>query len=226
MNKDAVRSILENAREQKREILSATEVYSILEAYRIPVAPWKVANHKDGVVSAANGIGFPVVLKADSEKIIHKSDVGSVILNIQDAQEATIGAENMNRKFGDGIKFLVQKFIPKGWELIIGAKAMEGVGHIIMFGLGGVFVEVFKDVAFNISPISDTEALEMTGSIKATPLIHGFRGEQGINKEKVVEIIQRISMLGTDFPGIKELDLNPLFSTEDETCVVDARIIL
>lgn len=226
VNKDAVRSILENAWAQKREVLSAAEVYGILEAYGVPVAPWKVVSDKNEVVAAAGSIGYPVVIKADSEKIIHKSDVGGVAVNIMNAGEAAAVAENMALKLGNGIKFLVQKFLPKGRELIIGAKAADGIGHIIMFGLGGIFVEVFRDVAFTISPVSDTEALEMISSIKAAPLIHGFRGEKGINKEKIVEIIQRISMLGTDFPGIKELDLNPLFATGDEICVADARIIL
>jgi acetate---CoA ligase (ADP-forming) len=226
VNKDAVGTILEHARLQKREVLSAAEVYGILEAYRVPVAPWKVAHDRDGVITAANWIGYPVVIKADSEQIIHKSDVGGVAINIMDAKEAAAVVETMTRKLGNEIKFFVQKYVPKGRELIIGAKAAEGIGHIIMFGLGGIFVEVFKDVAFTISPVSDTEAMEMIGSIKASPLLRGFRGEKGINQGKVVEIIQRISMLGTDFPGIKELDLNPLFATGDEICVVDARIIL
>ena len=95
-----------------------------------------------------------------------------------------------------------------------------------MFGLGGTFVEVFKDVAFNITPVTDAEAREMMGSIKAAPLLDDFRGEKGINKGKAVEIIQRISMLGSDFPAIKELDLNPLLASGDEINVVDARIIL
>ncbi len=226
VNKDTVCSILDNAWSQKREILTAAEVYSILEAYRIPVVPWKVVNNTNEVIAAANGIGFPVVIKADSEKIIHKSDVGGVMVNIQDAKEAVSVAEIMKSNLGDGIKFFIQKFLPRGRELIMGAKAVEGVGHIIMFGLGGIFVEVLKDVAFSLSPVSNTEAMEMIRSIKAAPLIHGFRGEKGINMEKAVEIIQRISMLGTNFPGIKELDLNPLFATGDEICVVDARIIL
>jgi acyl-CoA synthetase (NDP forming) len=226
VNKDTVRTILDHARLQKREVLSAAEVYGILEAYRVPVAPWKVAHDKDGVIAAAGGIGYPVVIKADSEKIIHKSDVGGVVVNIKDAREAAAVAETMAGKFGSGIKFFVQKYLPKGRELIIGAKAAEGIGHIIMFGMGGIFVEVFRDVAFTLSPVSDTEAMEMIGSIKAAPLINGFRGEKGINKDKVAETIQRISMLGTDFPGIKELDLNPLFATGDEIRVVDARIIL
>jgi acyl-CoA synthetase (NDP forming) len=226
VNKDAVRSILDKALSHKKEVLTASEVYSILEAYQIPFAPWKLADDVKGVVAAVVEIGFPVVIKADSEKIIHKSDVGGVAVNIQNAQEATEVAETMKKNLGDGIKFFVQKFLPKGRELIIGAKAVEGLGHILMFGLGGIFVEVLKDVAFSISPVSDTEAMDMITSVKAVPLIHGFRGEKGINKEKAVEIIQRISMLVTDYPGIKELDLNPLFATGDDICVVDARILL
>jgi len=226
VNKDTVQSIIDHARSQKREILLAAEVYRILEAYLVPVSPWKVADNKNSVVATASEIGFPVVIKVDSEKIIHKSDVDGVALNIQDAQEAAKVAETMKKTLGNGIKFFVQKFLPKGRELIIGAKKEEGVGHIIMFGLGGIFVKVMKDVAFTITPVTDTEAMEMISSIKASQLINGFRGEKGINREKVVEIIQRISMLGTDFPGIKELDLNPLFATGDEICVVDARIII
>jgi acetyltransferase len=166
------------------------------------------------------------VIKADSESIIHKSDVGGVAVNIQDAQEAAAVAETMKRNLGGDIKFFVQQFIPKGRELIIGAKAVKGVGHIIMFGLGGIFTEVLKDVAFTISPVSDTEAIRMINSVKAAPLINGYRGEKGINRAKTIEIIRRISMLGTDFPMIRELDLNPLFATGNEICVVDARIIL
>ena len=226
IDKNAVRTILDNAFLQKREVLSAADVYGILEAYRVPVAPWKVVQDENGVIAATNAIGFPVVIKVDSEEIIHKSDVGGVMINIRDAQEAKAAVKTMTGKFGDGIGFFVQKFLPKAQELIIGAKAAGDVGHIIMFGLGGIFVEVFRDVAFTISPVTDTEALEMIGSIKAAPLIRGFRGEKGINKEKVAEIIQRISLLGSDFPVIKELDLNPLFASGYEIYVVDARIIL
>jgi acetyltransferase len=223
---DTVLTILDNARSDQRDVLTAAEVYGILEAYRIPVAPWKVVQNVHEVSAAASEIGFPVVIKADSETIIHKSDVGGVAINIQSAQEATSAAETMHQKLGSDIRFFVQKFLPKGRELIIGAKAVEGVGHIVMFGLGGIFVEVLKDVTFTISPVSDEEAKEMIGSVKAAPLINGFRGGKGINREKAAGIIQRISMLCGDFPVIKELDLNPLFATGEEICVADARIIL
>lgn len=226
VNKERIGSVLQNARAQKRENLSAFEVYSILEACKIPVAAWKVAINAKEVISIANEIGFPVVIKADSEKLIHKSDAGGVAVNIKNGDEATDVVEKMQKNFGGGLKFLVQKYIPGGRELIIGAKAEDGVGNIVMFGLGGIFVEVLKDVSFTISPVSDVEAMEMITSIKAAPLINGFRGEKGINKEKTAEIIQRISMLVSDFQEIKELDLNPLLATGNDICVVDARIII
>lgn len=226
VNKERIGSVLQNARAQKRENLSAFEVYSILEACKIPVATWKVAINAKEVISIANEIGFPVVIKADSEKLIHKSDAGGVAVNIKNGDEATDVVEKMQKNFGGGLKFLVQKYIPGGRELIIGAKAEDGVRNIVMFGLGGIFVEVLKDVSFTISPVSDVEAMEMITSIKAAPLINGFRGEKGINKEKTAEIIQRISMLVSDFQEIKELDLNPLLATGNDICVVDARIII
>jgi acetyltransferase len=226
IDKKAVGTILDHSHTAKREVLTAAEVYGILEAYRIPVAPWKVANDTEGVVAAAKAIGYPIVIKADSETIIHKSDVGGVAVNIQDAKEATAVTVKMKQNLNTGIKFLVQKYLPRGQELIIGAKAVEGVGHVIMFGLGGIFVEILKDVAFAVTPVTDMEALKMIGSIKAAPLIKGFRGEKGINREKITEIIQRISMLGVDFPEIRELDLNPLIASGDEIRVVDGRIIL
>ncbi len=226
IHREVVQATLLHAHAENREVLLAAEVYGILNAYKIPVAPWTVVKERSAVAEAAAGIGFPVVIKADSETIIHKSDVGGVAVNINNMQEAAAVAESMQKILGSDIKFFIQKFLLKGRELIIGAKASEGAGHIIMFGLGGIFVEVMKDVAFAITPVSDTEAMEMIGALKAARLIEGFRGEKGINKLKTVEIIQRISMLVSDFPTIREMDLNPLFATGDEICVVDARIIL
>lgn len=226
INLAKAKEILSNAKSQKRENLSAYEVYEILSAFNIPVASWAIAENKADASEKAEKIGFPVVVKVDSEKIIHKSDVGGVVINIKSQEELTSVVNKMNADFGTDIKFFIQKFIPKGKELIIGAKAEEGIGHIILFGLGGIFVELLKDVSLCITPISDYEAEEMISSIKASKLITGYRGEKGMNKVKIIEIIQRISMLVSQFPEIKELDLNPLFAFDDQICAVDARIIL
>lgn len=227
INKNAVKSILNKAIGRKQEVLTAGDVYSILEAYKIPTADWGIASNSNEAVSLAENIGFPIVIKADSEEIIHKSDVGGVAVNIKDSGEVHDVVENMKKKLGNAdLNFFVQKFMPQGRELIVSAKKEEGLGHLLMFGMGGIFVEVYKDVVFNLTPVTDSEANEMLDTIKAAPLLNDFRGKKGIDKAHVSETIQRISSLVTDFPVIKELDLNPIFAYEDKICAVDARIIL
>jgi acetyltransferase len=218
-------TILQKAQGAGREILSASEVYELLGAYGIPVAGWRVAANVDEAVSAAAEVGFPVVVKADAESILHKSDVGGVAVNLQDADAVRSVAEEMGEKFGIGdLRFFVQKFLPGGLEVIVGAKAEEGLGHLVMFGVGGIYVEVLKDVVFKLSPVTEFEAQEMLSSIKMAPLLEGVRGEKGIDREKLIEVIQRVSQLVTDLPAIQEMDLNPIMAFEDGVFVVDARI--
>jgi acetate---CoA ligase (ADP-forming) len=223
---DVNKSFVENLFSQaKREILSAEDVYNILDAYRIPVADWEIVDDVEDAVNAASKIGFPVVLKADAESIVHKSDVGGVAVNLKDEKEFSTALNEMKEKFkSSDLKFLVQKFLPGGRELIIGAKAEPGLGHLLMFGIGGIFVEVMKDVVFKIAPVTDLETGEMLSSIKAAKLLTGVRGRKGIAMDAVAEIIQRISQLITDFPQIQEMDLNPLIAYEDKVYAVDARI--
>lgn len=226
-DKNISKIIIEKAKASKREVLTANEVYSILGAYSIPVSEWRNASKAEEAVEAATKIGFPVVIKADSEKVIHKSDVGGVALNIANEDQVIQTVKEMQEKLKiDDLKFFIQKQQPKGLELIIGAKKEEGLGHLIMFGMGGIFVEIFKDVKFNIAPISDVEAQEMVETIKAVKLIDGYRGNKGVNKKLLIELIQRVSKLVSDNPEIKELDINPVFAFEDRVCAVDARIIL
>jgi acetyltransferase len=124
----------------------------------------------------------------------------------------------------DDLRYFVQKFLPGGLEVIIGAKAEEDLGHLIMFGLGGIHVEVLKDVVFNLSPLSTAEAKEMLAAIKGAPLLKGVRGHKGVNRGRLEEIILRLSQLVSDLPAIKEMDLNPAMAFEDGAVVVDARI--
>ena len=220
-----VEKIFSEAQKSNRQLLTAQEAYDVLTAYNIPVADWKVASDIKSTVGIAADIGFPVVLKADSESVIHKSDLGGVAVNLKDENAVKKTAEEMKKKFdAPDLKFLIQKYLPGGRELIIGAKAEHGLGHLIMFGLGGIFVEVLKDVVFKIAPITNVEAGEMLSSIKASRLIDGIRGEKSINKEGVIEILQRISQLVIDFPLIQEMDLNPIIGFETSTFVVDVRI--
>jgi acetyl coenzyme A synthetase (ADP forming)-like protein len=225
VNKSKVEAILSAAKRSNREILTAEEVYDVLAAYGIPVADWKIAGNLEEAEKAADEIGFPVVIKADAESIIHKSDVGGVAINLKDRNEVRITVEKMQNKFDEAnLQFFVQKYMPGGRELIVGAKAEPGLGHLIMFGIGGIFVEVLKDVIFKIAPVTNVEAQDMITSIKTAPLLDGIRGEKGVNKDGVIEIIQRTSQLITDFPMIQEMDLNPIIAYEDKILAVDARI--
>jgi acetyltransferase len=221
----SVEGILNNAADAGRNMLSAGEVYPILDAYRIPCAPWKMANTAGDAGDAADVIGYPVVIKADSESVIHKSDVGGVAVNLKTRKEVLEAVSNMSAKIGSSdLKFLVQKYQPGGREVIIGAKAEKGLGHLIMFGLGGIYVEILKDVSFKITPVTEVEAGEMITSLKTAALLQGVRGEPGIDQRGVIDVILRLSQLVADFPRIQEMDLNPVMAFSDRIIAVDARI--
>jgi acetyltransferase len=153
--------------------------------------------------------------------------LGGVFSDIRNQSEVENAVRDMQEKLSQkDLKFLIQKFLPHGKELIIGAKKEEGLGHILMFGLGGIFAEIFNDTVFNLTPITDIESTEMIENIKVAEFLNAYRGKQGIDKQKISEILQRLSMLVTDFPEITELDLNPIFAYENGAQVVDARIII
>ena len=226
-DKEIVNAIIENCYNENRLILNSGEVNSILRAYGINTAPCALLSNIDDVVSASESIGYPLVLKADSPKIIHKSDTGGVILNLKNSDELKKAAVEMARKYDvQDLKFFIQKYIPGGKEIIIGAAAEPGLGHIIMFGLGGVLVELLKDVSFCLTPVSRPEALEMTETIKTAQILKGYRGEKGVDIPKLIETIQRISLLVTENPQIAEMDLNPVTAFENDVFVLDARIKL
>lgn len=217
--------IISQAKKTGKEFLAADSVYELLGAYGIPVAKWWLAEDVFEAENAADGIGYPVVIKAEAASVVHKSDMGGVAVNIKNAAELNAAVEKMKAAImAPDLKFLVQKFLPGGRELISGVSAKPGLGHMVMFGLGGIYVEVLKDVVFKLAPVTAVEASEMLSSIKAAKLLDGVRGEKGINKQIVKDIIQRISCLVTDFPGIKEMDVNPIMAFEDAVFVVDARI--
>jgi acetyltransferase len=227
VDKAAGAKVMEDAQAAGKSILSAESVYSILEAYKIPVAEWAMATNANEAEKAAADIGYPVVIKADAESIVHKSDMGGVVVDLPDGAAVRAAVEKMQKNFSaDDLRFFIQKYLPGGLELIMGAKAEEGLGHSLMFGLGGIYVEIMKDVVFNLTPVSSGEAKEMLSSIKGAALLEGVRGQKGVNQVKLIEIIQRLSQLLTDLPAIQEMDLNPLMAFEDQVFVVDARIAI
>ena len=221
------RQILAAAKKAGKSSLSAEEVYNILAAYKIPAAGWRMAANAEEAVKAAAEIGYPVVVKADAASILHKSDMGGVAVDLKVGDAVRTAVEKMQQRFSDhDPSFLVQKYLPGSMELIMGAKAEEGLGHAVMFGLGGIFVEIMKDVVFNLTPVSAGEAGQMLTAIKGASMLAGVRGQKGVNQDLLIEIIQRLSQLLTDLPEIQEMDLNPLIAFEDQVVVVDARIAI
>ncbi len=225
VKKEKALAIINEAKKEGKSFLSSSHVYQLLSHYGIPVADWRIANSVDDAVKGAAEIGFPVVVKADAESLVHKSDMGGVAINLKNAEEVRAVVEKMKGKFNaPDLKFFIQKFMPGGRELIAGVSAKKELGHLIMFGIGGIYVEVLKDVVFKIAPVTEVEANEMLTKIKAAKLLDGVRGEKAISKASVIEIIQRLSQLVCDLPMIEEMDLNPIMAFEDKAFAVDARI--
>jgi acetyltransferase len=225
VNKDAAASIIEAAVRARRKNLSAGDVYRILDAYGIPLADFRLASDGKEAQVKAGEIGYPVVVKADSQALVHKSDTGGVALNLSDKEAVASAVRRMKDLCREkDIRFLVQKYHPNGTEVICGAKAETEAGHMIMFGLGGIYVDILKDVSFNLTPLTPQEAEDMVLQIKAAPLLSGFRGQKGVDIEAVQEVLLRLSQMVTDLPMIRELDLNPLLAYKNRVLAVDARI--
>ena len=219
------KTILNDARNSGKAFLTAAQCYYLLSLYGIPVPSWRISNDVSTTIAAAYEIGYPVVIKADSETLIHKSDLGGVAINLKNDEEVRNAVISMKNKFNaPDLKFFVQKFLPGGKELIAGINAERELGHLIMFGMGGIYVEALKDVNFKIVPISKVEASEMISGIRMSKLLDGLRGEKAIDKNKVIEILLRLSQLVQDNPEIREMDLNPVIAFENAAYVVDARI--
>jgi acetyltransferase len=229
VNRDKVFQILDKASSEGRDILTEIESKEILRTYGIRTTSEYIANTVSEAINYASKLGFPVVLKVLSHDITHKSDVGGVVTNIRDEKEVSEAFNNIlnnvkNTKPDakiDGI--LVQNQIPKGIEVIIGSTIDNDFGPIIAFGAGGIFVEIFRDLAYGLAPVSKKEALNMISSTKASKLLKGFRGQQPADLNKLANLITKASFLSYELP-IVEMDLNPVIITTSECTVADARI--
>lgn len=195
-------------------------VHQIFECAGIPMVPEMVSDSKGELTAFADKVGYPVVAKVVGP--VHKSDVGGVALNIMSAEHLEMEFDRM-MKIEGAKAIMVQKMI-KGKELFIGAKYESRFGHIVLCGLGGIFVEVLKDVSSGLAPLSYDEAYSMIRSLRAYKIIKGTRGQKGLNEQKYAEIIVRLSTLLRFTTEIKELDINPLLADEDNVTAVDARI--
>ncbi len=221
------RSIVQAAGQDRRACLTVADGFDLFTCYGIPVAPYASVCNIDECVAAAEKIGFPVALKVDAETVVHKTDSGGVALDLRDPDALRERASHMLAHFAEAApRLLVQEHLPAGREVIVGGQAMEGLGHIMMFGLGGIFVEVLKDVSFKITPLDTHDAFEMIESLKAYPLLSGVRGQAGVDLSGLVELIRRVSQMLTDNPEIRELDINPVFAFERGVKAVDARVLI
>jgi acetyltransferase len=209
--------------------ISQSDAYRILDAYGIPAAKVFSVTDKVGLKAAAMKLKFPVVLKVDATEIVHKSEAGGLALGIADEAGLVKAFDGMFEKFkAYNPSFIVQEQLPDAHEIIVGVNNTEGIGPIIMFGLGGIFVEVMKDVQFRLAPLSKQDADEMIRSIKGFPILQGARGRSGADIDSLADILLRISRLAVDFPRIAEMDLNPIFSfgPREGSKVVDVRLKL
>ena len=224
--------IISQAIKDKRKSLLETEAKVICKEYGIPVTRFELAKNEDEAAQFSDAIGYPVVLKIVSPDIIHKSDIGGVMLNLREAKEA----RNAYKQILSNVKkhnakarivgILVEEMAPASTEVIVGSTKDPQFGPALMFGLGGVFVEVLKDVTFRIAPISEEEALEMIEGVRAYPLLKGYRGSPPADINAIVEILLATSRLVMEHTEIRELDLNPIVVYEKGAKTVDARMIL
>jgi acyl-CoA synthetase (NDP forming) len=225
-------SIMKRAREEGRSVLTEFESKRVLKRAGVPVAEAKLAKNQKEAVSISQKIGFPVVLKIASPDVIHKTDAGGVKIGLADVSEVkkayndilTSVKKQVPRALIHGIS--VQKMARPGVEVIIGTSQDPQFGPVIMFGLGGLFVEVLKDVSFRIIPVSRRDAIEMIEETKGYPLLKGYRGKEQVNLSVLVDMILKISDLMGKNKAIKELELNPVFAYKQGALAVDARILL
>jgi acetate---CoA ligase (ADP-forming) subunit beta len=224
--------IINQAKKEGRKVLLETEAKTICIEYNIPVTKFNLAKNEKEAAAYADQIGFPVVLKIVSPDVIHKSEAGGVIVNLKNPEEVAKGykkiIENVKKYKSDAkiAGILVQEMAPQSTEVIVGAIKDPQFGQTIMFGLGGIFVELLKDVNFRVAPITSEDAKEMITQLKAYPLLNGYRNTPPADIEALVSILCAVSRLVMDNPEIKELDLNPIMAYSKGAKTVDARIIL
>jgi 4-hydroxybutyrate---CoA ligase (ADP-forming) len=229
-----VKSIFENVRKHGRTNLLEEEGYEVLKAYGFPTPESILCTTEQECIDAAKRVGYPLVMKIVSADIIHKSDAGGVKVGIKTDDELKNAFRTITEnalKYNSDAKIkgvLVQEMVKSAKETILGASQDPTFGPVIMFGLGGIYVEVLKDVVFRVVPIDEQEAINMTQSIKTIKLLKGARGEKPSDLRAIADSLQRLSQLVVDFPEIKEFDINPLLVLEEGkgARVVDARIIL
>jgi len=224
--------IINQAKKEGRKALLETEAKTICTEYGISVTKFNLAKSEKEAAEQAEKIGYPIVLKIVSPDIIHKTEAGGVVVNLKTAAEVEAGYKkiitNVTKYKPDAkiVGILVQEMAPQGTEVIVGALKDPQFGQTVMFGLGGIFVELLKDVNFRVAPLTADDAKDMITGLKAFPLLNGYRNTPIADIDALTQILLNTSRLVMDNPEIKELDLNPVMAYSKGAKTVDARIIL
>jgi acyl-CoA synthetase (NDP forming) len=226
-----VHNLIERAKAEKRALLE-TEAKELLKEYGIPVPDFRLIKSEDEIIGLAKEINFPIAMKIVSPDIIHKTDAGGVKLNIKDETEARLAYQEIiskAKKYNKNTKIsgaIVDSMIHEGTEIIIGMMKDPHFGPVIMFGLGGIFVEILKDISFRVLPIEERDAREMIIETRGYEILKGARGRSPRDIQAIEGVLMKISKLTMENPEINEIDLNPIFVFEKGLQVVDARMIL
>lgn len=231
-DKQKVRAILDAVKKEGRDSLTAPEGKLVCDAYGINVPKEGVVSSAKEAGTLAGSMGFPVVMKIVSPDILHKTEAGGVIVGVKNADEAVTAYEQIianAKKYKADAKIVgvqVQQMIKGGTEVIVGAMTDDSFGKLVAFGMGGVLVEVLKDVTFRLAPATREDAASMLDGIQAAEMLKGVRGGKPVSREALQDVIVRVSQLVSDFPEISELDLNPIFASENGAIAADVRIVV
>ena len=237
VRKGEANEIIQEARQQGRSELSGEESLRLIGCYGIPVAESIPAANQEELKRVARDLRYPVVLKAVAPDLVHKMDIGGVITDLRSPEELVAAAEKMTESVirhrggtaaGGNLGFLMQEYVRGGREVIVGMSHDPKVGPLVMFGLGGIYVETVKDVVFRVPPLTDLEAHDMIRHIRGYGLLRGVRGDAPVDFDALAEILQRFSQLAEDMPEIAEIEINPLlvFPHAADFRAVDARVRL
>lgn len=207
-------------------ILSFKETELILSKYKIPFCKTEIFNSKEKALLFAQRIGFPVALKVHAQKVFHKSEIKGVKVGIENEEQFNLAWDEMMESIeGKNIEGLLVQEMAYGNEVAIGMKRDKQFGPVLMFGLGGIFIEIIKDVSFRVAPINKNEALEMIKELKSFKILDGARGKEKVNINSLVDILISLSNLSMKEEHIEAIDFNPIMVNKDRACVADFRII-
>jgi acetyl-CoA synthetase (ADP-forming) len=218
--------VLQKAAEEGRAALSAYESKQVLEAYHIPVTRERTVTDENGLRAAMEEIGFPLVLKGCSSNIAHKTGKGLIQVDIRNAEEALAAFQDIMANLGEGDEVLVQEMIKGQRELVVGLTRDPQFGPCVMFGLGGIFTEVLKDISFRVAPLEKHDALEMMSEIKAHKILDEVRGMPAADRDLLADILINVGRIGLENDAVKEIDINPLILLGSKPVAVDALVVL